>query len=95
MNLSLICIRVLQNYVLAMISDNIYRKYFSISPPWLFSCQIFQQGERNIHIYVDFSDYGNTDFIFILQIVEINKRLIYFSKGKKNLPSCFKDEVYR
>ena len=59
----------LGNYKL--FSHNMYRKYFSISHLCLFSRQLFQQGEKGIHIYTGFQILGKMYVMLILHMVEI------------------------
>jgi hypothetical protein len=48
-----------------------YRKYFSISHLCLFSRQLFQQGEKGIHIYTGFQILRKMYVMLILHMVEI------------------------
>ena len=47
-----------------------YRKYFSISHLCLFSRQLFQQGEKGIHIYTGFQILGKMYVMLILHMVK-------------------------
>lgn len=48
-----------------------YRKYFSISHLCLFSRQLFQQGEKGIHIYTSFQILGKMYVMFNLHMVDM------------------------
>lgn len=54
-----------------MISENMYRKYFSISHRWLFRRQQFQQGEKDIHVYGGFQNPGKMYVMFNLHMVDM------------------------
>ena len=54
-----------------LFADAMYRKYFSISHLCLFSRQLFQQGEKGIHIYIGFQILGKMYVMLILHMVEI------------------------
>lgn len=70
-----------------------YRKYFSISHLCLFGRQLFQQGEKGIHIYTGFQILGKMYVMLILHMVEIYATC--FSAKEKRTYFLLRDEVYK